>query len=68
MLDHVLLFTADGGNIDGLHPVQLVLDLLNGPNRDFYAKKVEEWFKNYMGLRGLPFKPLAECVTDPVSY
>lgn len=59
------MFTADGGNIDCVHPVQIVLDVFTGENKEHYAKKVEDWFNNYFDHRGLSFKPLAECVLVP---
>ena len=61
------MFTADAGNIDGEHPVQLVLDAFTGKTQEHFATSVETWFKNYYALRGLPFKPLAACVIGSVE-
>ena len=66
LIQHVLLFTADAGNIDGVHPVQIVLDCFTGKDKEHFAATVESWFKNYYALRGLPFKPLADCVLGSV--
>ena len=66
-MNHVLLYTADGGNLDCIHPVQLVLDCFGKEDhRDHYAQQLESWFRNYHSMRNLKFMGLDECVAGSV--
>ena len=67
LVNHVLLYTADGGNLDCIHPVQLVLDCFwKEDHRDHYAQQLESWFRNYHSMRNLKFMGLDECVAGSV--
>ena len=64
----MLLFTADGGNIDCIHPVQEVVDRLCGDEKLAQAHRLETWFEGYANMRGTTartFKPLKSCVRGP---
>ena len=42
-----------------LHPAQLVVDLLGGPddeNRKLHCRQLEAWYQEYASGRGLAFK------------
>ena len=63
-MNHILKFTADGGNIDCIHPVQTVVDRLCGDDKDSQALKLEAWFEAYANMRGITaksFKALQSC-------
>lgn len=58
-------FSAEGGNIDGAHPAQSVLELLCGSTASTYAAQLETFFEAYADMRGMKakmFKPLSSCV------
>ena len=66
LISHLALYTAEGGNLDCLHPAQCVLDALCGENKDAYAQQLQDWFEVYADKRGLQakmFKPLSSCVS-----
>eukprot|EP00438_Fugacium_kawagutii_P027851 Skav201824 [mRNA] locus=scaffold1071:397086:402945:- [translate_table: standard] len=69
ILDYIMGFSAEGGNLDGDHPAQSVLDLLCGANGLTYATQLESFFEAYADMRGIKskmFKPLSSCV-DPAG-
>ena len=68
LINHMMLFTADGGNIDCVHPVQEVVDRLCGDDKLTHAHKLETWFESYANMRGTTartFKTLSSCVRGP---
>ena len=70
ILDYIMSFSAEGGNIDCIHPAQSVLDFLCGPNCMTYAAQLEAFFDAYADMRGIKskmFKPLKSCVWSLVS-
>lgn len=65
LVKHIMLFTAEGGNIDCVHPVQTVVEHLCGDQKTAYAQKIEDWFESYAKMRGnVPrtFKPMSAIV------
>ena len=65
ILDYIMGFSAEGGNIDCIHPAQCILDFLCGANNLTYATQLESFFEGYAAMRGIKskiFKPLKSCV------
>lgn len=65
ILDYVMAFSSEGGNLDGEHPGQSVLDILCGSNCLTYASQLESFFEAYADMRGIKskiFKPVSSCV------
>ena len=59
ILDYVMSFRREDLGDGALHPAQLVVDLLGGPddeNRKLYCRQLEAWYQEYASGRGLAFK------------
>lgn len=57
------LFTAEGGNLDCIHPAQAVIDAICSDHKMFYAEQLEKWFASYGTWRGQNlFKPMSDAV------
>lgn len=56
LVQHLMQYTAEGCNLDCLHPVQEVLDALCGGKKGQFAVEMENWFESYSDTRGIKAK------------